>query len=76
MYILGLNSNIHSSAVSLIKDGKKIDEAFTDNYGDFKFDHLEENSGKYTLDILYKNDAPKVIELDLGTSINIGDIYL
>lgn len=32
---------------------KTIDEATTNNYGDFKFDNLEENSGRYSLEIAY-----------------------
>jgi hypothetical protein len=62
--------------VTLIKDSKQLDEAVTDNYGDFKFDNLEENSGLYTLEIVYPGHEKKILEVDLKTSLNIGDIYL
>jgi hypothetical protein len=55
---------------------KKIQEARTDNYGDFKFDDLEENSGKYSLEILYKGYEKKTLEMTLSTSINMGTIFL
>jgi Fe-S-cluster-containing dehydrogenase component len=64
------------ASVTLIKDSKKIDEAVTDNYGDFKFDNLEENSGIYILEVVYPNYEKKTIKVDLKTSLNIGDIYL
>mgnify|MGYP001042414514 FL=1 len=55
---------------------KKIDEFVTDNYGDFKFDNLEENSGKYTLEIVYPGYEKKTLEVDLKTSLNVGTIFL
>lgn len=55
---------------------KKIDEFVTDNYGDFKFDDLEENSGKYTLEIVYPGYEKKTLEVDLKTSLNVGTIFL
>jgi hypothetical protein len=48
----------------------------TDNYGDFKFDNLEESSGKYTLKIAYTGYALKAIEVDLKQSFSVGTILL
>jgi Fe-S-cluster-containing dehydrogenase component len=62
--------------VALIKDSKKIIGVVTDNYGDFKIDRLEENSGKYTLEITYMDHGKKVHEIDLKDSINVGTISL
>jgi len=62
--------------VTLIKDSKKIDAAVTDNFGDFKFDHFEENSGKYTLEITYMDHEKKALEVDLKNSVNVGAISL
>ena len=67
---------VKGANVTLIKDSQKMDEAVTDNYGDFKFDNLEENSGTYTLEIVYPNYEKKTIKVDLKTSVNLGDIYL
>lgn len=53
-----------------------IDEAVTDNYGDFKFDSLEENSGRYTIEISHKDREKKIIEVDLMTSKNVGTILV
>jgi Fe-S-cluster-containing dehydrogenase component len=55
---------------------EKISECLTNNYGDFKFDNLEENSGKHTLQIAYQGYDMKNIEVDLKTSLYIGVIFL
>jgi Fe-S-cluster-containing dehydrogenase component len=55
---------------------KKISECVTDNYGDFKFDNLEENSGKYTLQMAHTDYEIKTIEVELKESLNVGTIYL
>jgi Fe-S-cluster-containing dehydrogenase component len=62
------------AAVKLFKDSKKVDEVMTDNFGDFKFDNLGENSGKYTVEIHCKDYKKKSIDVELKESINIGDI--
>jgi Fe-S-cluster-containing dehydrogenase component len=60
--------------VSLFKDSKKMAEAVTDNYGDFKFDNLDENSQKYVLEVACRNYPSKRIEVNLTASINIGTV--
>jgi len=63
--------------VTLIKGSNKaIDETTTNNYGDFKFDNLEENSGNYSLEVTYASYKKKKLEIDLNTSINVGTIFL
>jgi Fe-S-cluster-containing dehydrogenase component len=64
------------AAVMLFKDSKRIAETATDNYGDFKFDHLEENSGNYHLEILFRDHEKKTVEADLTTSTYVGTILL
>ena len=55
---------------------ENIGEYMTDNYGDFKFDNLEENSGKHILQIAYTGYTLKAIEVDLKKSFNAGTIVL
>lgn len=62
--------------VTLIKDSKKIGAAVTDNYGEFKFDQLEKDSGTYLLDIEFKDYEKKRMEVDLRLSANVGTILL
>jgi hypothetical protein len=47
----------------------------TDNYGDFKFDRLDENSGRYNVQI-YVGGRSKSLQANLGSSINLGEIRL
>jgi hypothetical protein len=62
--------------VTLIKDLEKREETMTDNYGDFKFDRLEENSGRYNIEITFEGHEKKTLELDLKESLNLGTIIL
>jgi len=58
--------------VTLMRPGDdKVSELSTDYYGDFKFDNLEPNSGKYTLWIEMKGYAKKVIDVDLKDSLSM-----
>jgi Fe-S-cluster-containing dehydrogenase component len=55
---------------------KKTEVAAANNYGDFKFDDLEENSGKYTLEIELPGYKKQTKVVELKTSINVGTISL
>ena len=48
----------------------------TDNYGDFKFDGLPQNSGKYIITIRRGDDNIKTVECVLKDSLNVGVVYL
>lgn len=74
--IEGREECAEGARVTLIKDSKKIDEAVTNNYGDFMFDNLEENSGMYQLEIVLEGYEKKTVEVDLKTSINRGTFFL
>jgi len=65
-----------NAKVILYKDSIKIDETVTDNYGDFKIDHLNEKSGRYMLEIVYPDYTKKTLEIDLENSISVGTIIL
>ena len=58
-----------------MKDGASVAVTTSDNYGDFKFDKLDENSGRYTVQI-YSGGRSKTVEANLGSSINLGEIRL
>lgn len=65
------------ASVTLIKDPKiKMGDAKTNNYGDFKIDTLEENSGKYHLTIELPGHQKKELGVDLKASVNLGTIYI
>jgi Fe-S-cluster-containing dehydrogenase component len=70
----GVTDCIEGALAVLIKDGKAIRETVTDNYGDFKFDGLDEDSGNYVLKIRSKNHAETSVEVDLRSSLNLGVI--
>lgn len=55
---------------------EKLDQQVTDNYGDFKFDNLAEDSGKYTIEIVYPGHEKKTLTIDLKKSLYLGVIFL
>jgi len=71
----GVVDCVEGAAVRLLKDGASVAEMATDNYGDFKFDKLDEDSGKYTVEVS-ANGRSKMVEVELGVSRYLGEIRL
>ena len=72
----GVVDCVEGASVRLLKGGAVVTQAATDNYGDFKFDRLDENSGEYTVEISAAGRAKKILSAKLGASINLGEIRL
>jgi Fe-S-cluster-containing dehydrogenase component len=72
----GVIDCVEGASVKLLRDGRTLVETTSDNYGDFKFDRLDENSGRYTVEISASGRATKTVEATLGASINLGEIRL
>jgi Fe-S-cluster-containing dehydrogenase component len=71
----GVVDCVEGASVQLVKNGASVAVTTTDNYGDFKFDKLEENSGRYSIQI-FSRGRSKVVDVELGTSISLGEIRL
>ena len=71
----GVVDCVEGAKVRLVKGGAAVAEAVTDNYGDFKFDRLDENSGDYIVEISFGR-TKKTVAAKLGASINLGEIRL
>jgi Fe-S-cluster-containing dehydrogenase component len=71
----GVIDCVEGASIQLVKDGSAVAVTTTDNYGDFKFDRLDESSGHYTLQI-FASGRTKTVEAELGDSINLGEIRL
>ena len=67
---------VEGATVRLMKDGGAVAETETDNYGDFKFDRLEPDSGAYRVEIDADGHEKKTVETDLTESIYLGEIRL
>jgi Fe-S-cluster-containing dehydrogenase component len=67
---------VEGATVRLLRNGQPVAEMQSDNYGDFKFDKLDENSGAYVVEIEAKGHKKKTVEAKLGVSINLGEIRL
>ena len=72
----GVVDCVEGATVRLLRNGQIVQEATSDNYGDFKFDKLDENSGAYVIEIEAKGRRKRTVETKLGVSINLGEIRL
>ncbi|MBW2302729.1 MAG: oxidoreductase [Deltaproteobacteria bacterium] len=72
----GIKDCAAGAEITLRKDATEIARTCTDAFGDFKFDRLEENSGKYVVEIKYREHAPKTLEVELTNSVNVGTIVV
>lgn len=64
------------ATTKLFQDQIQLAKTVTDSFGDFKFDKLAKNSGRYILEINLEGHKKKELAVDLYTSINIGTIML
>ena len=72
----GMIDCLEGATVRLKQGGKVVAELMTDNYGDFKFDKLPEDSGDYTVEIEAQGHASKSVPVSLGKSAYLGEIRL
>jgi Fe-S-cluster-containing dehydrogenase component len=72
----GVVDSVEGARVRLIRGGAVVAETLTDNYGDFKFDRLDENSGAYTVEIEAPGHVKKSVGAALGASVTLGEIRL
>ncbi len=71
----GIVDCVEGALVRLVRAGTVVAETSTDNYGDFKFDKLDENSGAYRVEV-ERGGTKKSAEALLGASVNLGEIRL
>ena len=72
----GVVDCVEGASVRSAQGRPLVAETASDNYGDFKFDKLDENSGGYLIGISAAGRAKKTVEAKLGASINLGEIRL
>lgn len=64
------------ATVRLIEEGQVISEQMTDDFGDFKFDGLLENSGSYQLEVVFAEKSIRSTVGKLPESISVGTLWL
>ncbi len=72
----GVVDCVEGAQVNLRKDGDTVSEATTDNYGDFKFDRLADDSGEYRIEISTGDGQTARCGATLGASVYVGEIRL
>ena len=71
----GVIDCVEGAMVRLLHLGVAVGETKTDNYGDFKFDRLAENSGAYVVEISHAG-ATKRVDANVGKSISLGELRM
>ena len=66
---------VEGAEVRLWQDGLSVANTVSDNYGDFKFDRLAENSGVHVVEIASAG-AKKHIEVNVGKSVCLGELRI
>jgi Fe-S-cluster-containing dehydrogenase component len=69
----GVVDCVAGTNVRLLKGNTLVAETTTDNYGDFKFDRLDENSGRYSVEVSVAG-RKKALDATLGASVTLGEI--
>jgi Fe-S-cluster-containing dehydrogenase component len=72
----GQDECVKGATVTLSKGSETVGACITDTFGDFKFDHLEANSGAYTLQIAHPGHDTKILEVRLPTRAYVGIVWL
>jgi Fe-S-cluster-containing dehydrogenase component len=71
----GVVDCVEGAKVRLLRNGAPVAETISDNYGDFKFDKLDEDSGAYVVEV-ESGGKRRTVETRLGVSVNLGEIRI
>lgn len=72
----GVEECAGGARVVLKKEGTPLAEQISDDFGDFKFDNLEPDSGDYFLDIIIDDKIAATAHYSLGASGSVGTVML
>jgi Fe-S-cluster-containing dehydrogenase component len=72
----GTEECVAGSRVVLSHGGRRIAEAVTDTFGEFRFENLAENSGSYEIDVEAAGFPSRTVECRLAESVYLGVIDL
>src|SRR6185312_8366460 len=67
----GVVDCVEGANVRLLKDVTPVAETISVNYGDFKFDTPDVDSGAYTVEVIDKDGTKKTVDAKRGASINL-----
>ncbi len=74
--VAGVLECLEGARVALMRDGRTLAETTSDGFGDFRFEGLDEGSGKYRVEISAPGYKAKAVEFELGASTCLGTLHL
>lgn len=74
--INGVTECVQGATATLMKDGRNIGQIKTDMFGDFKFDALDPDSGRYEVEVTHPTYGRAAANAEIGDSCYIGTINL
>jgi hypothetical protein len=72
----GLEDCVSGAKLLLKQKERVIAEQLSDDFGDFKFDNLEKDSGEYLIEIIINGEIRAKESYVLGTSGSVGTIMV
>lgn len=72
----GATECVAGATVRLIKEGNTVVEQGTDDFGDYKFDGLQENSGGYEIEVVFAGKSIKKAIRDLQKNSLVETIWI
>lgn len=72
----GITECAIGATVRLLSEGKNVSEQSSDDFGDFKFDGLKENSTSYELEVLYGGQSTRRKVGSLQKSVTVDTIWI
>ena len=74
--IKGRRECVHGAGVTLLMEGRVLQETVTDAFGDFKFDALDTASGRYVVKVTHEGLGNASVEAAAGQTTVLGEIEL
>lgn len=72
----GTTECVVGATVRLLKDGNTLSQQETDDFGDFKFDGLQEKSGGYELEVIFAGKTTRTEIGKLQQSCSVGTLWI
>jgi len=72
----GVEDCVADAMIVLWKDGHVAGQAVSDAFGEFKIDHIEPNSGTYTIKVQVKDSGEVERDIDIGEGVYAGVIQV
>lgn len=72
----GITECVVGATVKLLREGQTVSQQSSDDFGDYRFDGLEKNSGSYEVEILYDGESTRRKIGTLEKSVSVDTLWI